>query len=96
MKIMTKKSILVMAICCLYNCSFSQSFFLKTKNGGPNGFNYTSHKINAKANTKIVCRKAGYEKCPSKSGKPAEQPAIDFAINLSSINKQLLFNKLSK
>lgn len=79
-----KKYILVLAIFFIYNYSFSQSYIRKTKNGGVNGFNFTSHKIDGKSNTKIICNGPGYEKCPTKSGKPKEQPAIDYVIKLIS------------
>ncbi len=79
-----KKYILVLVISFIYNYSFSQSYIRKTKNGGINGYNYTSHKIDSKSDTKIKSNGPGYEKCPTKSGKPAEQPAIDYAIKLIS------------
>ena len=74
-----RKTIIGLAFCCIYNCTYAD-YIRTTTNGGKNGYQVTQKTI-IDGNTVIDCVDPGYEVCPTISYSPSEQPAINFAIS---------------
>ncbi len=77
------KKIIIITGCYLISLSPAFASYIRiTKNGGPNGYNYTKTIVDKRGNTIIKCSKQGYEQALKyvNDTKQSEKELVDYAI----------------